>query len=496
MMVNTKFYKKFMTIVTIMLGLFLLNVVAANAQLKHHLFNKANQAKDEALTLSADILAPYNFQKALDYYKEAEEKFQKQESLDEIRKHAKAAEVYFRKAAKATNLATVALNAPIAAYRDALEAEAPTFAPELWNNGKEKLLEAAEELEKDGDVNDAKAKGQEASELLRKAELEAIESNLLGETRKLLKKAEEMDVEERAPQTLKTARNLTMNAEKKLAEDRYDTDEARNLAIWAKYEAEHAIAIATLVQKIEETDANTENVILMAEQPLARIAETIDARVAFDKGFKETADEVVRKIKKQNLKIKYLDNDLSFAESLNDAQEQRIAELEKKLMGEKSYATALSERVEDLAVTREKYNKIENMFTPGEANVFRQGEDVIIRLYGLTFPVGKSTIEPKYYDLLAKVQRALEMFPTLNVIIEGHTDSFGSDEANFKLSQERAEAVKQYFVANMGLINPTKLLPYGFGETKPIANNETENGRALNRRIDIVLEAKNFEGTN
>ena len=73
--------------------------------------------------------------------------------------------------------------------------------------------------------------------------------------------------------------------------------------------------------------------------------------------------------------------------------------------------------------------------------------------------------------------------------VEGHTDSRGDDRYNKKLSMDRANAVKEYLIANMGL-SKGQITAIGYGETKPIASNETERGRTKNRRIDIVLSPK------
>ncbi|MCB0294734.1 MAG: OmpA family protein, partial [Calditrichaeota bacterium] len=94
---------------------------------------------------------------------------------------------------------------------------------------------------------------------------------------------------------------------------------------------------------------------------------------------------------------------------------------------------------------------------------------------------------PKFFSLLTKVQNAIRTFPESNLTIEGHTDSFGSDSQNLALSEKRAEAVRQYLLANMSNLNPDRVLAVGYGESKPIANNETREGREKNRRIDIVI---------
>jgi outer membrane protein OmpA-like peptidoglycan-associated protein len=71
-------------------------------------------------------------------------------------------------------------------------------------------------------------------------------------------------------------------------------------------------------------------------------------------------------------------------------------------------------------------------------------------------------------------------------VVEGHTDANGSDSNNLILSQDRADAVKQYLVANAG-VNPEKISSIGYGEARPVSTNETAEGRTRNRRIDLVL---------
>ena len=128
---------------------------------------------------------------------------------------------------------------------------------------------------------------------------------------------------------------------------------------------------------------------------------------------------------------------------------------------------------------------VSSMFTEEEGNVLRDGDNIIIRLYGLTFDVGKSTIEPEFYTLLTKVQDAIKKFPNCRVTVEGHTDSQGSDDANQTLSEKRAKSVAEYFMANMNV--DLAVNSQGYGESRPIASNDTPEGRSKNRRIDVVI---------
>ena len=166
--------------------------------------------------------------------------------------------------------------------------------------------------------------------------------------------------------------------------------------------------------------------------------------------------------------------------------EEELRVLDDRLGGATAERQALLQRLEAQARVKEQFEQVEKMFTPGEARVFREGNNIILRLVGLTFDSGASQIRPQSFDLLGKVEKAIDVFPRSELIIEGHTDSHGGDDFNQKLSQERAESVQQYMINAMRI--PTyRLIATGYGETRPVASNETESGRARNRRIDIVI---------
>ena len=95
-------------------------------------------------------------------------------------------------------------------------------------------------------------------------------------------------------------------------------------------------------------------------------------------------------------------------------------------------------------------------FTPAEARVYRQSDDVVISLTGIRFATGRSNIDAANVSLMNKVRDALALFPDSSMVIEGHTDSNGSDSTNLILSQDRADAVRQYLVTTFG-INPEKV---------------------------------------
>ena len=108
-----------------------------------------------------------------------------------------------------------------------------------------------------------------------------------------------------------------------------------------------------------------------------------------------------------------------------------------------------------------------------------------VSLHGILFDTGKSTIKAESAAALAPIGELLKSQPALRLEIQGHTDNVGAAAANLKLSQDRAAAVKAYIVSNFG-IAATRLTTAGFGDTKPAGDNRTEDGRASNRRVDLV----------
>jgi len=111
-----------------------------------------------------------------------------------------------------------------------------------------------------------------------------------------------------------------------------------------------------------------------------------------------------------------------------------------------------------------------------------------IVLRGVHFDSDKSDIRPDSRPVLNEAVEILKENPTVRISVEGHTDAIGSDTHNEQLSLRRAEAVFRYLV-NRG-IAPERMDVTGYGKRRPVANNETESGRAQNRRVELQVMAR------
>ncbi len=156
-----------------------------------------------------------------------------------------------------------------------------------------------------------------------------------------------------------------------------------------------------------------------------------------------------------------------------------ISELERK--------TQKYSQLEQREESNKKFETVRELFDEEEAKVYRQGNTLVISLKQINFPVNKSEIPTPSYDLLKKVQTAIRSFAEPSVVVEGHTDSTGSSELNKALSESRAEAVKSYLLSNE-VISSEKVVAVGYGSEKPLASNKSNAGRAINRRIDVVIK--------
>ena len=457
-----------------------------NPELRASLFQAADASLEAAKAADAELLAPTTFAKGRKSYESAEQDFSRGRNLDRVRSKLAAATNSFNSAAEAAGIAKLTLASTIKTRADAVAANAQRFAADPWTEAEKAFYSATTRLES-GNIKSARRKGEEAETLYRDAELAAIKAQYLSQTKALLLQAQRDRVSRYAPKTLAKAEALLTRAETELNNNRYDTDLPRSLAQEANYEARHAIYLANYIRNLRRDDITTEDVILRYEQPLHEIAAAADKVAVLDNGTEGTTAELVQYIDELRENKDALTQDLTESRQRVAGLEEEIRELDEQLGGASAERVALVQRLEAEARIREQFETVEKMFTRDEARVYRQGNNIILRLVGLTFASGQSEVETSHSGLLRKVRSAVDTFPRSRLVIEGHTDSHGGDEANMKLSRARAQAVASYLIGQLSLA-PHRLSSEGYGETQPIANNETSQGRARNRRIDVRIE--------
>jgi outer membrane protein OmpA-like peptidoglycan-associated protein len=156
-------------------------------------------------------------------------------------------------------------------------------------------------------------------------------------------------------------------------------------------------------------------------------------------------------------------------EAQRKAEADRAAELERLQAEQQKTQEELRKTLSQLAAVRE------------------EARGLIVTLPGnIYFDVNKSDVKPSMRARLSEIARALATVPNQRVLIEGHTDSDGTDDYNLQLSRLRSDSVRSVLVA--GGVSPERIEAQGYGETKPVATNATAAGKAQNRRVEIVIE--------
>lgn len=143
---------------------------------------------------------------------------------------------------------------------------------------------------------------------------------------------------------------------------------------------------------------------------------------------------------------------------------------------------SLVEKIDPATLAQMKRSVVHKMHVPEEANLYKAGD--VVRLSSIFFETAKSDLVDDSYPELDRLIEQLEQNPKMELRINGHTDSQGNEDANQALSEARAKAVFDYLIEK-GVANEIDFK--GYGSTKPISSNATEEGRKQNRRVEFEI---------
>lgn len=189
---------------------------------------------------------------------------------------------------------------------------------------------------------------------------------------------------------------------------------------------------------------------------------------------KKLSEEAASKIVLQKRQISGLKKDLSTSEGVAS---ETAKELDKK-------SSDLDAAQTNIAI-QTAIEKSRSQFSDTEAETYQQGENLLIRLKSMNFRSGRAELPIGSIGLLAKVSAVAKSLNPKEIRIEGHTDSIGTSSMNMQLSEKRASSVATYLKANG--FEATQISSEGHGFENPIATNKSPEGRAKNRRVDIII---------
>lgn len=155
------------------------------------------------------------------------------------------------------------------------------------------------------------------------------------------------------------------------------------------------------------------------------------------------------------------------------------------LYGEKAQLEEANQELSQETRINQLFSQSEKLFGPDEAEVYQQEKAILIRLKGLHFASGKANLSSRDLTLLEKVRHVIDAAGTSSIVVDGHTDSTGPASLNKKLSKERARTIGNYIQKNIDPHDSVSIRGWGF--EKPISTNKTAQGRAENRRVDLLI---------
>ncbi len=220
------------------------------------------------------------------------------------------------------------------------------------------------------------------------------------------------------------------------------------------------------------------------------------AQLSFD-----TAEEEVR-IHRAKLRIRKAAEEEAIAlDSLKESDARRneferpVARMEKLVVLEEKDKVS-SAQLKGLRADGDRLSRLERQrglfddaLRVAPNGVKQDARGIVVTLREM-FASGKNDILSERKKLLQKIAKLSQTYPEFSVVVEGHTDSHGSSNANLALSTSRAQAVVDYF-AREAKIEFSRLKSVGFGEARPIADNSQAKGRATNRRVEVVFLSRN-----
>jgi outer membrane protein OmpA-like peptidoglycan-associated protein len=445
----------------------------------------ASERLEQARAEHLDIIAPRHFQRAEERVADARTRYEGGGRIDDIDRRLDEAHETLDEAEELAETGRVVLAQALEARTDALAAAGPDFALADWEKAEKSARDAGRRVESN-DPGGARERAGRAEAEYRDAELNAIRADVLGRARVERQAAREAKADRLSPILFFRADSALNSAELVLSGDRYERSGARGLAEEAAEGYRHAARLAALADSVDRNRLTVETLAIRTENQVGRTADELRFEARFTEGIEPVVDETIVAVaslydERDALRrdVENRSREIARLERQVDSLDARLAELERR-------EAAVSAELRERQRREQRLREAQAVFSPEEGEVLLAENRLILRLTGLTFASGFAEIRPDNFGILTKVQRVIREFPEGRVVVEGHTDSQGNESLNQDLSRRRAIAVREYLLSNMAL-SADRISAVGYGESRPVAPNTTEEGRASNRRIDITL---------
>jgi OOP family OmpA-OmpF porin len=403
------------------------------------------QEKNSLIYKNTDLLAQTSFKEADKRLIKAKQDLKNNEPTKEILSTLGESKAYFQKAKEMAKSRKILPENILTARHNAVKNQIYTSAvlTKKLNSIDKSLINESDTFR----VNLSPATLSNFQKMYQELEIETIQNNRLGTFKRMIKQAERKNAKELAPRTLKAAQNAVNYSENLISQSVLDPNYYRISVV----KANKSVKLLNDVMNKLTNDA------------------------------KGSSEKTALKLVYQERKLGRLSDNITFLQSSLSRSSDQIGVMNEDIK-EKDNQIASSKSKLNLQIA---IDKVRNSFNEDEANVYQQGNNLIIRLRKINFASGSANIPVNSMSLLSKVNSIITGLHPKEVVIQGHTDSTGYASRNMMLSNKRAQSVKKY----LSSLDAKYLMDArGYGESMPIANNQTQMGRILNRRVDIVVK--------
>ena len=410
---------------------------------------KMDMATSQAYVSQVDILAPTEFDLSAKKLQKAKKDLADGDDHEKVIDSIAYSKAYLDQANRLAESRRGKATAILDSRQKAIDAGSKVYGPtaQQLDKADRELKSFAEKIEK--------LTAQDVAVMQKNyldIELVAVENRQLGRAKGLIESAKKKGAARHAPNALKTAEIDFQAAEGLVKANRSVSSTYSNEVAKADQSAIYLTAI------LEETQSG-------------RIKE-----------------DVARKVVDQNKRLDQLTAQLNEASDRQKELSVANSELSSTISGQSSELNRQNAELRQANKTvslQQALQDAQKQFSSDEAEVFQQGNNVVIRLKQIQFASGKAELPEAAKPLLDKVRIVSEELGPQQVRIEGHTDAVGSQQMNQALSEERAQTIANYFSENG--IERQKMQTVGIGFAKPLATNKTKEGRAQNRRVDVII---------
>ena len=467
-------------------------------------FSKITASLTQLKQQNARFIIPNTYKNVNRAYDDYIRSIRDGKTINEMQEAYSKFESIMARAKERVNRANEVLRLPLSKRTDAEEVNAHTIVPDTFSVAEKQLYRAIALLE-DDKVSDAFNLGQDAALLYRRAKILVIEMSLIGPAKVQLAEARRKNLHKLAPVSFKTAYKLLGEITEAIENDRPISPELQKQANIAQYKVQRAVKIAAYIDTLQKNQDNWEKLILLQEKLASQPANFVgispdflvdkpqDIVIESTQRWAARQDSLIRLIETGRKETSVLNGKI---DSLNSSIKQQQIRLSAMV---ENFQRDLQKRKENLdrekrevqAYLREKElldaaAEARSRFKKTEAIVKRSENKLSLKLVGISFNAGKSSISKTAKQLLKKVEEFILLYPKALISIEGHTDSTGDNNKNISLSKSRAMAVMNFLSQNTKLLRK-QMTATGLGSSRPISTNKTRKGRDQNRRIDLII---------